>query len=35
MILEPADIRVHPGQNAAFKEAIARILRYVISHTNE
>ncbi|MEY2862009.1 MAG: hypothetical protein RL392_2467 [Pseudomonadota bacterium] len=35
MILELADIRIHPGQNAVFKEAIPRGLRYVISHTNE
>lgn len=32
MILELADIRIHPGQNAAFDEAIARGLRDVISH---
>ena len=31
MILELADIRIHPGQNAAFEEAIARGLREVIS----
>jgi heme-degrading monooxygenase HmoA len=31
MILELADIRIHPGQNAAFDEAIARGLRDVIS----
>ena len=31
MILELADIRIHPGQNAAFDEAIARGLREVIS----
>jgi heme-degrading monooxygenase HmoA len=31
MILELADIRIHPGQNAAFEEAIARGLRDVIS----
>lgn len=33
MILELADIRIHPGQNAAFDEAIARGLREVISHS--
>jgi len=33
MILELADIRIHPGQNAAFEEAIARGLSEVISHT--
>lgn len=33
MILELADIRIHPGQNAAFDEAIARGLRDVIAHT--
>lgn len=32
MILELADIRIHPGQNAAFDEAITRGLREVISH---
>lgn len=32
MILEIADIRIHPGQNAAFDEAIARGLREVIAH---
>lgn len=31
MILELADIRIHPGQNADFDEAIARGLREVIS----
>ena len=31
MILELADIRIHPGQNVAFDEAIARGLRDVIS----
>jgi heme-degrading monooxygenase HmoA len=31
MILELADIRIHPGQNAAFDEAIARGLRDVIA----
>lgn len=30
MILELADIRIHPGQNAAFDEAIQRGLREVI-----
>jgi heme-degrading monooxygenase HmoA len=30
MILELADIRIHPGQNAAFEEAIARGLTTVI-----
>lgn len=30
MILELADIRIHPGQNAAFEEAIQRGLRTVI-----
>jgi len=33
MILELADIRIHPGQNAAFDEAISRGLRDVISHS--
>lgn len=32
MILELADIRIVPGQNAAFEEAIERGLRTVISH---
>ncbi len=32
MILELADIRIQPGQNAAFDEAIARGLRDVIRH---
>jgi heme-degrading monooxygenase HmoA len=32
MILELADIRIHPGQQSAFDEAIARGLRDVISH---
>jgi heme-degrading monooxygenase HmoA len=32
MILELADIRIHPGQNAAFDEAIARGLSDVIAH---
>jgi len=31
MILEHADIRIHPGQQTAFKEAIERGLRTVIS----
>lgn len=31
MILELADIRIQPGQNAAFEEAIQRGLRDVIS----
>ncbi len=31
MILELADIRIHPGQQTAFKEAIERGLRTVIS----
>ncbi|HSV79308.1 MAG TPA: antibiotic biosynthesis monooxygenase family protein [Ramlibacter sp.] len=31
MILEIADIRIHPGQQAAFDEAIERGLRSVIS----
>jgi heme-degrading monooxygenase HmoA len=31
MILELADIRIHPGQNAAFEEAIQRGLKTVIS----
>lgn len=31
MILEVADIRIHPGQNAAFDEAIARAIATVIS----
>jgi len=30
MILELADIRIHPGQNAAFEEAIERGLQTVI-----
>ena len=33
MILELADIRIPPGQNAAFEEAIERGLRTVISHS--
>ena len=32
MILELADIRIAPGQNAAFEEAIERGLRTVICH---
>ena len=32
MILELADIRIAPGQNAAFEEAIEHGLRTVISH---
>ena len=31
MILELADIRIHPGQQAAFDEAIQRGVREVIS----
>jgi heme-degrading monooxygenase HmoA len=31
MILEVADIRIHPGQEAAFDEAIQRGLKEVIS----
>lgn len=31
MILELADIRIHPGQQAAFEEAIQRGLNTVIS----
>lgn len=31
MILELADIRIQPGQNAAFEEAITRGLRTVIA----
>ncbi len=31
MILEIADIRIQPGQNAAFEEAIARGLATVVS----
>ncbi|MEO6626713.1 MAG: antibiotic biosynthesis monooxygenase [Burkholderiaceae bacterium] len=31
MILELADIRIRPGDNAAFEEAIARGLKTVIS----
>jgi heme-degrading monooxygenase HmoA len=32
MILEIADIAIHPGQNAAFEEAIQRGLKTVIAH---
>lgn len=32
MILELADIRIQPGQNAAFEEAIERGLTTVIAH---
>ncbi|MES2944625.1 MAG: antibiotic biosynthesis monooxygenase [Pseudomonadota bacterium] len=32
MILELADIRIHPGQQAAFDEAIQRGLKEVISN---
>ncbi len=31
MILELADIRIHPGQNAAFEEAIVRAANTVAS----
>ena len=31
MILELADIRIHPGQNAGFEEAVERGIREVIS----
>jgi len=34
MILEVADIRIHPGQQAAFDEAIQRGLKTVISRAN-
>jgi heme-degrading monooxygenase HmoA len=34
MILELVDIRIHPGQNAAFDEAIARGVQTVIAHAN-
>jgi len=30
MILELADIRIHPGQNAAFEEAVGRGLKTAI-----
>ena len=33
MILELADIRIRPGQNAAFEEAIDRGLRTVIAQS--
>jgi heme-degrading monooxygenase HmoA len=33
MILELADIRIHPGQNAAFDAAIVQGVRDVISHS--
>ena len=33
MILEIADIRIQPGQNAAFEEAVARGLKTVITNT--
>ncbi len=32
MILELADVRIQPGQNAAFEEAIQRGLTTVIAH---
>lgn len=32
MILELADIRIEPGQNAAFEEAIARAAHNIIGH---
>jgi heme-degrading monooxygenase HmoA len=32
MILELADFTIHPGQNAAFEEAITRGVRTVIAH---
>ena len=31
MILELADIRIHPGQNAAFEEAVKRGIATVIA----
>lgn len=34
MILEVAEIRIHPGQQAAFDEAILRGLRTVLGHAN-
>lgn len=34
MILEIADIRIQPGQNAAFEEAITRGLQTVISKSH-
>ena len=33
MILELADIRIHPGQNAAFEAAVARGLKDIIGAT--
>ena len=33
MILEVADIRIHPGQNDAFDEAIRRGVDTVIAHS--
>ena len=33
MILELADIRIAPGQQAAFEEAIVRGVETVISHS--
>ena len=32
MILELADIRIHPGQQASFEEAISRAVTTVIAH---
>ena len=32
MILELADIRIHPGQNAAFEAAIAKGVNEVLAH---
>ena len=34
MILELADIRIHPGQNTAFEEALQRGLNTVIRNVN-
>ncbi len=34
MILELADIRIHPGQNTAFEEALQRGLNTVIRDVN-
>ena len=34
MILELADIRIHPGQNTAFEEALQRGLTTVIRNVN-
>lgn len=34
MILELADIRIRPGENAAFDEAITRGLNTVIAHAH-